>query len=476
MDEGAVVAYSARVLDGAVPHRDFLTLYGPGNIWLVAGAFKAFGTSVATERAVGLVYRIVIALSLFALALRLGGLLAGALAGIVSVMIMANELIWAYATYGAIAFALLGIALFAHGATDAPGRRRLLILLSAGIASGLAVLIRFDFAPAVAAAALPLLAFVSWRDRLWYGAGLMGLSALYAPHLAFVGFGKAERLLRDLVATEPGRRLPLPRPWEFPGSLLAASLVVTVLLVLTGAVLLRRKPRELVGRVLLSAGLFNVLLLPLTISRADVFHIRPFALVPLSLLPGVALLLTRSRFASAKGRTVVAVVIASVSLYGVISLGPLSVDRLRAVRGVHGAYRGFYDKDSRETAREVVEQARRLTRPGDSLFVGPLDLRRTNYGPTYMYFLLPQLRPASYYMEMNPLTANREGSRLADELGRADWLILTSEWDNWDEPNESSRFGPSEPNKVVRELFCVRHQAGQYGLFERCDRTGNPTG
>ena len=54
MDEGAVVAYPARVLDGAVPHRDFLTFYGPGNLWLVAGAFAVFGESVGTERAVGL--------------------------------------------------------------------------------------------------------------------------------------------------------------------------------------------------------------------------------------------------------------------------------------------------------------------------------------------------------------------------------------------------------------------------------------
>ena len=36
MDEGAVNAYAARVFDGAVPHRDFLTFYGPGNLWLVA--------------------------------------------------------------------------------------------------------------------------------------------------------------------------------------------------------------------------------------------------------------------------------------------------------------------------------------------------------------------------------------------------------------------------------------------------------
>ncbi len=43
MDEGAVIAYADRVLDGAVPHRDFLTFYGPGSLWIVAGAFGSSG-------------------------------------------------------------------------------------------------------------------------------------------------------------------------------------------------------------------------------------------------------------------------------------------------------------------------------------------------------------------------------------------------------------------------------------------------
>ena len=61
---------------------------------------------------------------------------------------------------------------------------------------------------------------------------------------------------------------------------------------------------------------------------------------------------------------------------------------------------------------------------------------------------------------MNPGTANREGSGLADELRRADWLILTSEWDDWNEPNDSTEYGPSEPNEVVRDDFCLRLERG----------------
>ena len=467
MDEGAVVAYSARVLDGAVPHRDFLTFYGPGNLWLIAGSFEVFGSSVGAERAVGLLYRILIVLSLFALARRMAGLVAAVLAGLLAASIMAEELIWAYATYGAIAFGLVGLALAAWGASSAT-RRQTLLLFSAGAAGGVAVLMRLDFAPAVVVSVLPLLLFVPARSRMWYGVGLLATAVLYVPHLVIVGPERVSRVVSDLIAGGPGRRLPIPRPWVYPGSLLLASILVTALLVLLGVVLWRRGPRDLTGRVLLSTGLFSVGVLPWTLSRAEVFHIRPFALVPLSLLPAVALLLARSVGVSSRVRTALGVVIVVVSLLGVLNARQHALHGFSELRGIQHAYRGFYDDDS--GAGAVVARAGRLARTGDSLFVGPQDLRRTNYGPTYMYFLLPQLRPASYYMEMNPLTANREGSGLAGELRRADWLILTSAWDDWNEPNESSKLGSSEPNDVVRSKFCLRSESGEYRLYERCRR------
>ena len=469
MDEGAVLAYAVRVLDGGVPHRDFLTFYGPGNPWLVAGAFEIFGTSIATERAVGLLYLMVVVLSLFALALRLGGLLAGALAGILAAKIMAHDLVWAYATYGAMAFGLLGLALAMFGAASRPGRRQTLFFLGAGAAGGVAILMRLDFAPTIVVSALPLLAFVPARSRNRYGAGLLPVAAAYMVHVAIVGPEKVERTLRDLLASGPGRSLPLPEPWAYPGSLLTAAILATALLVVLGIVRWRRRPHDLVARVLLSAGLFSAGMIPWTFSRVDEFHIRPFALVSLSLLPAVALLLARTIRLSPRGRGAFTVCIAVISLSPFLSDGKNDVHRALDLREIRSAYRGFYD-DDRASASGVVAQTRRLAQPGDSLFVGPQDLRRTNYGPTYVYYLLPHLRPASYYMEMNPGTANRVGSGLADDLRGADWLILTSEWDRWNEPNESSKLGPSEPNDVVRDVFCVRFERGQYRLYERCDR------
>jgi hypothetical protein len=468
MDEGAVNAYASRVLDGAVPHRDFLTFYGPGNPWLVAGAFAVFGESVGVERGVGVLYRLMIVLALFFIARRMSGLVAALAAGIVAATIMAEDVIWAYATYGAMAFGLVGLALLAETVTRSPSRWVGIAVAAAGVAAGCAVLVRFDVGPAVVVSSLPLLALASGWTRVRYASGFLVPLAVFAVHLVVVGPERVSRVVSDLLHAGSGRYLQRQTIWEFPGSLLAITNITVALLLVGGAVMAWRWRSELEPRIVLAGGLFGIGLLPLTISRMDPLHIRPYAVVPLSLLPGLALFAVSKLGHRRRIATALTLVVVVAVTWGVTRYGDYSVDHFRKVRDVKSGYRGFYDDDS-AGARIVVERLGRVAQPGDSLFVGPLDLRRTNYGPTYMYFLLRELEPASYYMELNPGTANREGSGLADELREADWLILTSEWDNWSEPNDSMDFGPSEPNEVVRDDFCLRLERGQYRLYERCE-------
>lgn len=467
LDEGAVVAYASRVLDGGVPHRDFLTFYGPANPFVVAGAFAIGGQNVTTERVVGLGYRIVALLAIFLLALRLGGLLGAVLSSILAAKMLSRELIWAYATHGAIACGLLGLALASLGA-ELEGRRQRVTLLAAGVAGGAGVLFRFELALAVVVGALPVLASVPRRGRAWYAAGLLGAAGLYLPHLVIVGPDRVERLVGDLIATRSGRSLPLP-PWgEWIAVLLALAVVAAIAYVALGVYLWTRRSRDLAGPLLVGIGLFALALLPGVLFRPDASHIRPFAFISISLLPAFALLLISRWLRVGSGaRLGLSVAVALVAVYPVVS----ELDQtVRGMRQVRTASRDFFTDERGAAARAVIARTAALARPGDSLFVGPQDLRRTNYGPTYMYFLLRQLRPASYYMEMNPGTANREGSGLADELRRADWLILTTAWDDWDEPNDSVKNGPTEPNEVVRDDFCLRFEDAPFRLYERCDR------
>ena len=54
----------------------------------------------------------------------------------------------------------------------------------------------------------------------------------------------------------------------------------------------------------------------------------------------------------------------------------------------------------------ILHQVDSRAHPGQRVFVGPLDLRTANYNDTFIYFLLPNLTPGSYYLEMDPGVAN----------------------------------------------------------------------
>lgn len=120
-------------------------------------------------------------------------------------------------------------------------------------------------------------------------------------------------------------------------------------------------------------------------------------------------------------------------------------------------------------AQRVVDDVDRLSKPGQRLFVGPVDLRKTPYSDAYLYYLLPDLVPATRYIEMDPGVANAPDSGLAQEVGTADWLILSHVWDPWDEPNVPRDYGPDEPNEVVRRHFCpVGDYLPSFEVFRRC--------
>ena len=77
----------------------------------------------------------------------------------------------------------------------------------------------------------------------------------------------------------------------------------------------------------------------------------------------------------------------------------------------------------------------------------------------FIYWLFPELEPATYYIEMDPGLANAPGSSLASDVASADWVVLTGLWSGWLEPNASLDYGPDTPNQVIRDHFC---EAGSY--------------
>ena len=134
--------------------------------------------------------------------------------------------------------------------------------------------------------------------------------------------------------------------------------------------------------------------------------------------------------------------------------------------------RTFYFGSARAAValQQAVDDLAAMSAPGERLVVGPLDLRRTWYSDAVVYWMFPELDPATYFIEMDPGVANDEDSGLAADVASADWALLTGFWAGWYEPNASIEYGSDAPNQVIRDHFC---EAGSYEdglvvLYRRC--------
>ena len=512
MEEGFMLVFPERVLKGDLPSRDFLHLYGPGGLWALAGWFKVFGTTLITERLFGLLQQMAIVFGVFGIARYWGRIIAvlGALAS--AVIIIPAIGLTALAWVGAVGFGLLGLlaGLEARRATDDRRAGRLAIV--AGVLLGLSLLFRLDL---VLAIGLGLILLLRGMDRARVRRLLVGLSggvSLYIVELATSGPGHVVRgiILDPIVYLRGGRRLPIPPSWNHLDGFLqragdleqlswpvpaptTAQQLFFWFFVLLGAVaillavavwLFRRDKGSFRARALIVVALFSAGLLPQGLQRVDSTHFAWVGCVPLGFLPVALFEVARRRWpragtrglALASGGSVLALLFFVLPYftfrwYSDYSLQSVGVHRTAHIIERNGRVFYYGKKDRADAAQLVIDKAARISKPGDRLFVGPKNLRKTPYSDAFIYYLLPELTPATYYIEMDPGVANAKGSRLASDLASADVVILSSIWDNWSEPNDSRDVGSREPEEVLRRDFChVANYLERYDLYRRCQK------
>jgi len=464
-DEGAFLLYGDRVLHGAVGYRDFLTFYGPGNPWLMAAAFRVAGSSIWAERGVGLLYQLAVPLLIAGIGLRWSPRVA-ATAGALSTAAVLSLGPSPIPFLAAIALILASILLMAGRGPERPGRSR---YVCAGAVAALSITFRIDIAPAVVISAVPLL-LGAGRRAAWFalGAGVGLLPLIVDTEIASPGLVFQNVWIDAVLRQAAGRRLPIPPPMKSAEFALAGTLLAVAADIVAAGASLPRIRRDDHSRLLVALTALAVGLLPEMLQRDDLPHILMAASVAGGILPmALASLSARRRMRLPRPHTTTYAAAALIALAGV----GFAALTLWPNRGDSVANRGREFLTSRTDAAQAqsaLDAVDRLARPGQRIFVGTSDMRRTNYTDTYLYYLLPQLVPATYYLEFEPLVVNRADSGLANQIASADVLILTTEWENWPEHNASQLYGSSEPNRTVRRLFCLRVTVGHYRLYARC--------
>ncbi|MGA0878593.1 MAG: hypothetical protein ACO3SP_05685, partial [Ilumatobacteraceae bacterium] len=502
MEEGFMLVFPELVGRGWIPNVDFLHLYGPGSLHALAGWYQIFGTTLVSERLFGLLQHVGLIAGLTVLA-RPWGRKAATIVGATSTVFALSPIgLQALAWPGAVALGLWSVI----AALRARARGGVWWMVSGALA-GLALAFRPDLVLALALA----LIYLVWRQRRNQAILICGVLLGALPmwiHLLRAGLrAPFEGMLLDPVfRLRGGRELPRPPSWDrLDGALqviaekfgpwwsiphLPASqqlfawffvLPVVAIIVVVAAIRMERSRRA--RPVLMAAALFGLGLLPQALQRPDSAHFLWVASVswPLLIIAAIEIGARRSprkhpTVHLVLATTILAMVMVVVApFYTLRTYGDLAVRSLTndlPVREVRRGERFFYLGDERpwRASLQVVKALDELSRPGQRLFVGPVDLRQTAYSDVFFYHLFPDLVPATYYIEMDPGLANAVGSRLADDVASADWLILTRFWSGWIEPNDSIRFGSDEPNRIVEENFCLRRsfQFDLVRLYERC--------
>lgn len=512
-----MLAFPQRMLKGDIPNVDFLHLYGPFSLHVLAGWYWIFGDSLFAERSFGLLQHLGIIFAIYAIARAWGRRIAVISAVTVTLLVLTPIGLAALAWEGGVALGLWSVV-FGIRALHTEGRSRQLALITAGLLVGFAL----GYRPDLIVALTLVHGWLLWRGRVsrnWKPAGL-GLAVGVLPlliHLLVAGVGPSYRgmFTQPVFDLRPGRELPRPPGfnqidgalqavvegprdapwWHLPAPVAAQQLFLWFWIVILVAIGIPLFARALVRRdsatgsplltrhtILFAASLFGLGLLLQAMQRPDSTHLAwgscvSFALLPcvfVELVPRVAPRLTRHAWLVA-GAAVGALMLVVMPFF---TYRLYLLHSRVALANKHGGYevargdRRFYfgNQSLQASSQAAIDDLDRLSRPGERLLVGPADLSRTIYSDAAFYYLFADLTPATYYIEMDPGLADQEGSRLAADVASADWLILTNFWTGWYEPNSSSAFGSGAPNQIVAESFCLvgNYQNALVLLYQSC--------
>ncbi|MEZ5383034.1 MAG: hypothetical protein R2754_14715 [Microthrixaceae bacterium] len=529
MEEGFMLVFPQLVAAGKVPNVDFLHLYGPGSLWVLAAIYKVFGASLEVQRLVGWAQHGALVAGLYVLIRPWSRVMATGAALVALVQVITPVGLTALAWDGAIALAVWALVLAtasldaqAAGPQSSTTRWVRWRPAAAGLLGGLALLYRPDLILAVGLS----LGLVWWllasRDRALLAAGAAAGVAPMLVQLALAGPMRSINgmVLDPVLRLRGGRSLPTPpstdelastlqraaalrtNGWPFPQpsypmqvALWFWALVLgSVAVVGIGAALWRNRADPRTARFL-SFGLLAVGVVPQALQRPDTTHLAWVGCLTLPALIVALAELTRGRGWVAgdwrwRGRAIdtnsanrwAPALIALAIGGGLVVSAPQYTSRTyidlvgqgagvnrTAVKVARGD-RHYYYGDPQRAAdlQAAIDALDELAEPGQRLVVGTGDLRLTPYSDAIVYWMFPELVPGTYFIEMDPGIANLAGNGLAEDVQAADWVLQTRFWDDWDEPNDSANPGDPRPNEVLVEQFCAVLERPTVTLSRRC--------
>jgi hypothetical protein len=511
-DEGIVLTGAMRVAAGQIPHRDFYFIYGPAEIYVLAGLFKAFGPSVLAERLFDLFIKALVVTSVFAI-------VAAYCRKSVAVFISIVTILWLFGLneFG-LAVMPVSVLNLISSVLILPvfeGRLSAKRMMAAGAVAGAASLFRYDTGIAllgIHACVIAIAVYLQpkgtanrprfFASAFWpYLAGF-GVVTLF-PVLYYLSVARLDFIAHDIVVFPSkyyhrSRNLPFPRItlkyFENIGIYLPLAIAAMTLYALARQ-RVRRSPPSTIEERKWDGFLVTFGLMLAVMYLKGIVRIAPIQMY-LAIVPSLLLIAVLFEYRAAFPRSarisinclmLLSLLGATWSALHVIrleSLYHLSVAQrvLHFPRtptpGIEVAWCGttnpvtrgfcFLPEDDRIQAIEFI---RSHTRPGQTLYSGLRQHDRVFANDNLIYFAT-QLLPATRWSHFDPDLQNRYDiqTQMVHELEQnaPPYLVLDSEFELVREPNESSKSsGVTLLDTYIRDQYRPIEQFDQLSIWQR---------
>lgn len=504
-DEGFIVSGAMLILDGKLPYRDFLSMYGPGQYYLSAGVFALFSEALIFIRYLHVLLLTALGMTVYALVRSTGagaGLRALVLLGYVSVVLFAKPNVGYPAITATLFLLLSALAL-------RPWLRagRIANLAYASCMIGFAGLFRWDFGAfglLSLAATLAILFVIEARRvspsqsvatvaTVAFGPALGILAVVYVPLLVI--FSDPARWYVEvplflLTEFQKWRNLDFLGPAyqglflgtarTFVSSLLRlAYLGLPIVLVIAGlataisSLWFRRDKRDERDNLalMLYLALLSLFLLNQMRVRPSVWQGFPALVASLPLIvllwnhyrPGFS---SRRAFSMIMGVTVLA---AAAMVFKVALAGRVEPARTE-----------YLEFDTPKTAKIFIERERtpyahlvnyvyNNTRPGEPIYSGVKDHSRLFVNDAMLYFLVDR-PPADRFLELEPGISNTLSGQqeIIDALVKKNVRLIVLSEILSKEPNLTARSnGIKVLDNFIRSNYHHHKDFGSQAVFVR---------
>jgi len=481
-DEGTMLVGAERVLNGDIPYKNFSTAYAPGQITILAGLFKAFGTSVTTARIYDILIKTLLSLSIFIVVRFLSSsifALGGWVTSLIWIMYKSNVVYPMYIFF-LIIFTSFYFFLFYMK------RDKIYFVVLCGILTALSIMFRIELG--VPAAVFFIFVLIlrkvmdvqkSWSPLFYYLAGglAVGLPLLfYYDTIATLEVIFTETVLNPLAFLEH-RGFPYPSLnrntlpfYVFP--------LVPITSLVTSIIMVKRRNDPVLAYGVLFLSIFGIICLNQARVRSDIIHILPVALSSMILAPLLLYMLPKViRLNINVYRTICVVftVVFCITLYEPVKAIMLVLDRTDGF--VIKVTNPDIERAKYSTIfgdiKYVAPYVKNNTSENDYIYVGVKNHDRFIYNDPLIYFLAERKCPSRYH-ELNPGVNNTlKGQQdiVKDLEARPPrMVILAPRWRG--EPNESS----IDKNINILDDYISNHfeYRKSIGIYEILIKKTNP--